>query len=64
MVKGDIEDLEKEVRLLKRAANNTSRAEDGPLKVKVPKPKAYNGTQNAKELENFMWDMEQTLRGC
>lgn len=64
MVKYDIKDLEKKVRLLKRAANNTSRAEDGPLKVKVPKPKAYNGTQNAKELEIFLWDMEQTLRGC
>lgn len=54
VLKGDIRDLEKEVGLLKWAASNTSRAKDGPSKVKVPKPKAYNGTQNAKELGNFM----------
>ncbi|KAH7836606.1 hypothetical protein Vadar_003409 [Vaccinium darrowii] len=25
----------------------------------VPKPKAFGGARNAKELENFLWDMEQ-----
>lgn len=64
MLKVDIGDLETEVGLLKRAANNTSRSKDGLLKVKVPKPKTYNGTRNAKELKSFMWEMEQTLRRC
>ena len=25
-------------------------------------PKAYNGTWNVKELENFLWDVEQYFR--
>ena len=27
-------------------------------KVKVPKPKPINGARSAKDLENFLWDME------
>lgn len=54
VLKGGIGDLEKEVGLLKRVVGNTPRVEDGPLKVKVPKPKAYNGTRNTKELENIL----------
>lgn len=49
-----IGDVEEEVGLLMWAVSNTSRLEDGPSKVKVPKPKGYNGAQNANELENFL----------
>ncbi|KAH0773471.1 hypothetical protein KY290_010608 [Solanum tuberosum] len=28
-------------------------------KVKIPEPKAFGGARSAKELENFIWDMEQ-----
>ena len=28
-------------------------------KLKVLEPKKFNGSRNAKELENFLWDMEQ-----
>lgn len=59
VLKSDIRDLENEVGLLKRAINNTLRGDEGPSKVKVPEPKAYSGTRNAKELKNFLWDMEQ-----
>ena len=31
---------------------------DTPPKVCVPKPKGFGGARNAKELENFLWDME------
>lgn len=55
LLKDNIGDLQKKVRL---AVRNTSRAEDGSLKVKVLKLKAYNGTRNAKGLENFLWDIE------
>lgn len=58
MLKGDIKDLEKKVGLLKRAISKTPRGEEGPSKVKVPEPKAYGETQNAKELDNFIWDMK------
>ncbi|XP_075076712.1 uncharacterized protein LOC142163337 [Nicotiana tabacum] len=29
------------------------------LKVKIPEPKAFGGARSARELENFLWDMEQ-----
>ena len=58
VLKGDIEDLEKNVGLLKRAVSKTPHGEEGPSKVKVPEPKAYGKTQNTKELENSMWDMK------
>ena len=28
-------------------------------KVNIPEPKAFRGARSAKELENFIWDMEQ-----
>ena len=33
-------------------------AEVGP-KVRVPELKSFNENHDAKELENFLWDMEQ-----
>lgn len=62
VLKDDIGDLDKEVGLLKQAVSNTFRAEDELSKVKVLEPKAYNGTWNVKELENFLWDVEQYIR--
>ena len=29
------------------------------MKARVPEPKPFGGARNAKELENFLWDMEQ-----
>ena len=31
----------------------------GQKKIKVPEPKHYNGARDAKELENFLFDIEQ-----
>ena len=31
-------------------------------KVRVPKPKIFSGNHDAKELENFIWDMEQFFK--
>ncbi|KAK4734248.1 hypothetical protein R3W88_008509 [Solanum pinnatisectum] len=31
-------------------------------KVKMPKPKAFEGARSVKELENFIWDMEQYFK--
>ena len=54
--KSDVKDVEDEIAIIKRAMNN-----EGPSssKVKVPEPKSFQGVRNAKELENFLWDMEQ-----
>lgn len=59
VLKSDNGDLEKEVGLLKQAVGNARHVERGLLKVKVLEPKTYNKTQNAKELENFLWHIEQ-----
>ena len=29
-----------------------------PTKVRVLEPKPFSGTWNAKDLENFLWDVE------
>ena len=33
-------------------------------KVKVPEPKPFKGARNAKDLENFLWDMEQYFKAA
>jgi hypothetical protein len=38
--------------------------EEAPSKLKVPEPKPFMGAGNAKELENFLWDMEQCFRAA
>ncbi|XP_070049418.1 uncharacterized protein [Nicotiana tomentosiformis] len=54
------EDLKCETVVLRRAVG-----EDVPqrgadrLHVKIPEPKAFGGARSARELENFLWDMEQ-----
>ena len=57
--------LEDEIAVLKRALNNPNTSEEGPMsKIKVPEPKQFNGSRNAKELENFLWDMEQYFKAA
>lgn len=41
-----------QVLLLRRALQVTI----GPIRIKVPKSKAYNGVRSVKELDNFLWD--------
>ena len=35
---------------------------DRGKRAKVPEPKRYEGTRDAKDLENFLFDMEQYFR--
>lgn len=30
----------------------------------VPDPKSFSGTRNAKDLENFLWDMEEYFKAA
>ena len=50
--------LEQDVSLLKKATVGQGSG-DGceKSKLKVPEPKKFDGSRNAKELENFLWDM-------
>lgn len=34
------------------------------LNVKIPEPKSYGGARVAKDLENFLWDMEQYFKAA
>lgn len=62
-LRGSIRALENDVGLLKRAISNTSlHSEAGPSKINMPEPKPFYGTRNAKELENFLWDVEQYIK--
>ena len=58
--------IESDVALLKAAAVGTSGSARGGegSKLKVPEPKQFGGSRNAKELENFLWDMEQYFRAA
>ena len=50
-----------EIILLKRAMvqRTPSTSDPPPMKVRVLEPKPFGGARNAKDLENFLWDMEQ-----
>ena len=51
--------IEQDVSLLKKAIVGQGSCVGGQKsKLKVPEPKKFDGSQNAKELENFLWDME------
>ena len=53
--------LEGEIVLLKRAMvhGTPSALDPAPVKVRVHEPKPFGDARNAKDLENFLWDMEQ-----
>ncbi|KAH0661683.1 hypothetical protein KY284_026614 [Solanum tuberosum] len=58
VIRKEKEDLCGEVLLLRRGLQGTI----NPIRMKVPKPKAYNGVRSAKELENFLWDVENYFK--
>lgn len=49
--------------ILMRAVGRES-AGSGAAKMKAPKPKDYSGTRDSKEVDNFVFDMEQYFRIC
>ena len=40
------------------------RSEEVATKVKVPELKPFNGARSAKDLENFLWDIEQYFKAA
>ena len=53
------ENLRAELVVLCRAVAALSSTRVESSKVKIPYPKAFSGARSAKELENFIWDIEQ-----
>lgn len=57
--------LEMEVSLVKLAVAKVSKSGEGTNpKIRVPEPIPFKGARNAKELENFLWDMEQYFQAA
>ncbi|KAL0385887.1 UNVERIFIED_CONTAM: hypothetical protein Sradi_2983000 [Sesamum radiatum] len=49
-----------QIGLLQRAVSNAPIvAHDVGARLRIPEPKAYSGARDAKEVENFLFDMEQ-----
>lgn len=63
-VKGNVKSIEEEMAVLKRALNNPSAQDGAASKIRVPSPDTFSGTRSSKELENFLWDMEQYFRAA
>ena len=55
--------LEEELALFRRVLGRLpSNDENPPSKIRVPDPKPFGGNRDAKELENFVWDVEQYFK--
>lgn len=55
----EVRRLNEELAICKRAIANSGQAVAAGARVDVPKPKAYGGVRNAREVDNFLWSMEQ-----
>ncbi|OMO74467.1 reverse transcriptase [Corchorus capsularis] len=58
----EVEELREELERCKTAVGRGVLASMPTTKVDVPKPKEFKGTRSAKEVDNFLWGMEQYLR--
>ncbi|PIN25087.1 hypothetical protein CDL12_02170 [Handroanthus impetiginosus] len=60
-----IDAITTDLRLLKRAVgSDTADNRPSSSKVRVPEPKPFGGARSAKELENFLWDMENYFQAA
>ncbi|KAL2224126.1 UNVERIFIED_CONTAM: Retrovirus-related Pol polyprotein from transposon, partial [Sesamum indicum] len=56
----DMEQMSIQIGLLQRAVSNAPVvAQDHGARLRIPEPKAYGGARDAKEVENFLFDIEQ-----
>ncbi|XP_059437724.1 uncharacterized protein LOC132170646 [Corylus avellana] len=63
-IKGFSARFDAELDILKRAIRGLPTGGEATAKLKVPEPKPFGGARSAKELENFLWDMEQYFRAA
>ncbi|XP_043809670.1 uncharacterized protein LOC122722623 [Manihot esculenta] len=66
---GRMKELEEQLALLRSVvvqggmAATPSTSGGAPMaRVEVPKPQAFRGTRNAKEIDNFLWSLEQYFK--
>ena len=58
IIQREFQELKAQVSVLQMASSSVDRGK----RIKVLEPKRYEGTRDAKELENFLFDMEQYFR--
>ncbi|GFY85283.1 hypothetical protein Acr_04g0000210 [Actinidia rufa] len=59
-----LNDMKSQISLVKKAVSGSAHGIHVSYKVKVPEPKSFGGARSAKELENFMWDIEQYFKAA
>ncbi|KAG8379069.1 hypothetical protein BUALT_Bualt07G0049900 [Buddleja alternifolia] len=57
-VRCQMEEMTIQIGLLQRAVNTPVVVDPAP-RLRIPEPRAYEGARDAKEVENFLFDMEQ-----
>ncbi|KAK8658468.1 hypothetical protein V6N13_036674 [Hibiscus sabdariffa] len=60
-LKVEIDELKAQMNLVEVAMGNSVSLEKAP-RTRVPEPQRYEGNRSAKELENFLFDIEQYFR--
>ncbi|GKC73685.1 putative retrotransposon gag domain, aspartic peptidase domain protein [Tanacetum coccineum] len=58
-----IKDLQADVTLYKRSLASGGGNTNHGLKIEVPKPSPFMGKQEARAVDDFLWEMEQYLEG-
>lgn len=61
-VDSELSSLREEISILRKACSGESSSNGGGERVKLPEPKNFDGTRDAKTLENFIWDMEHYFK--
>lgn len=60
---GTLQSFREDIIVLKKVVlQGSSLGSKAPSKIQVAKPKDFNGNWNAKELENYLWDMKQLFK--
>uniref|UniRef100_A0A9I9CV55 Uncharacterized protein n=1 Tax=Cucumis melo TaxID=3656 RepID=A0A9I9CV55_CUCME len=57
-----ISNANEELRLVE--TNSSATKNMTATKLKIPEPKTFNGSRKAKELENFLWDIEKYFKAA
>ena len=57
--KEEIKEVKGDMSLCKMAITQGTIYSSSSPKIDIPRTKSYNGSRNARELDNFLWSLEQ-----
>lgn len=63
-IKSFKDSVQTELDVLKKAIGGLPSGGEAPSQLKVSDPLSFTGARYAKELENFLWDIEQFFRAA